>query len=84
MFPPKKQKFGILLFQSPESEKETTEKDNDRGPQKDDTPQGQTHCIWQASQKGNLGLAVQEGHCIINHKRSHLANQSLQGEIMPH
>lgn len=33
-FPTKKQKSGILLFHSPESKKETTEEDKDRGPQK--------------------------------------------------
>lgn len=83
-FPTKKQKLYQLLFQTPQSGKEKTEEENDSSPQKHDTPQGQRHSIWQAASKRQCGLAVQEGHCSINHRRSNLANQGLQGEIMSH
>lgn len=80
----KTQKFCWLLFQIPQSEKETTEEENYRGPQKHDSLQGQKHIIWQATQKRPWELAVQEGHCSINHRRSNLTKQGLQGKIMSH
>jgi len=73
-----------LVYWTPQSKKETIEEENYRGPQKHDTPQGQTQSIWQATRKRQWGLAVQEGHCSINHRRSNLANQGLQGKLTSH